>query len=289
MNTILVPTNFSKCADNAVKYAILLEEKSKSRLIFFHSTFLSIPTQSQTAIYLQTVEAEKKNKTKILEKNINNVYKSLSKKRNQDNSSLVVKFSSNFVIDIIEMLKNKDIDLLVMGTKGATGLKEMLIGSNTARVIERAKCPVIAVPDGVSFNDIRQITFATDYHESDIDALKKLIEIAKPFSAKINIIHACDEELTPETEEMGMRMFRNIVLKKVKYNHFSFRIIFGNYLEKILQNHIKEDSPDLLAMSTQKRTFFENFFETSFTQKMAYHTSIPVLAFHHKKESEVFI
>ena len=289
MNTILVPTDFSKCADNALKYAILLEEKNKSRLIFFHCTFIPIPTQSQTEVYLQIVEAEKKNKTKILTENINKVYGSLSKKWNENNSSLIVKFGSDLVADILEILKNKEIDLVIMGTKGASGLKEILMGSNTAKVIERAKCPVIAVPESASLNEIRQITFATDYHESDIEALKKLVEIAKPFNAQISVIHVCDDDLTFDTEEMGINIFKNIVLKKIKYKHISFRIIFGNYLEEVLQNHIKEESPDMLAMSIQDRNFFEFILEPSSTKKMAYHTRIPLLAFHHKKESEIFI
>lgn len=289
MNTILVPTDFSKCANNAVKYAILLAEKNSHRLIFFHSAFLPIPTLSQTSVYLKAVDAEKKNKIKILEENINKIYKSLSKKRDEKETSLKVMFNSNIVEDIMEIQQSEGVDLIIMGTKGASGLKEVFMGSNTTKVIEKAKCPVIAVPEDASFEGIRQITFATDYHKSDIDALKKLIEIAKPFNAQINVIHVCDEELTHYAEEAGIERFKFLALKKIKYDKISFEVVFGKYLEKVLRNHIQKQSSDLLAMSTQERNPIEKILETSSTKTMAYHTSIPLLAFHHKKESEVFI
>jgi nucleotide-binding universal stress UspA family protein len=289
MKTILVPADFSKCSDNAIKYAIHLAEKNNSRLIFFHSTFTPILTQSQTTVYLSTVEAEKKNKTKILADHVSKIYKSLSKKWDEKKSGILVKFSANAVEDILEIVRKKDIDLVIMGTTGASGLKEVFMGSNTSKVIEKAECPVIAVPKGSSFKGIRQITFATDYHKSDIDVLKKLVEIAKPFNAHINVIHASDEDLTHYAEEIGIESFKNLVLKKVKYNNMSFHVKFGKYLEKILENYIKKESSDLIAMSTEERNPLEKILESSATKKMAYHTSIPLLAFHHKKESVVFI
>lgn len=289
MNTILVPTDFSKCANNAAKYAILLAEKYKSRLIFFHSAFQPIITQSLTEVYLQAVETEKKIKTKTLADNIGIIYNELSKKMDENKSRFIVMFNANVVEDIIEMIKNENIDLVIMGTKGAGGLKEIFIGSNTAKVIERAKCPVIAVPEDASFIEIRNITYATDYHESDIEALKKLVEIAKPFNAKINIVHAADEEFTPQFEEFEINKFKNIVRNNIKYSKISFGVEYGKYLEDILQDHIKEEAPDLLAMSTQDRNLMGKILGTSLTKRMAYHTNVPLLAFHHKKESLVFI
>jgi nucleotide-binding universal stress UspA family protein len=282
MNTILAPTDLSKCADNAVRYAIRFAEKNKSHLIFFHSTFLHIPTRSSTKLYLKTVEAEKENKAKLLSDNIDRIYKGLSKKRNDKTSSLIVKYSPEAVTDIMQMLKKKSIDLVIMGTKGASGVKEVLIGSNTAKVISEAKVPIIAVPEKAEFTSIGKITYATDYHASDISALKKLIAFISPFKPPINVLHAANEELTPYTEMALLNQFKYKAKKNLKYPRLSFAVKYGKQVEKVLQEHIREEKPDLIAMSTKDRNLLEKLFGTSSTQKMAYHSQIPLLAFHHK-------
>jgi len=165
----------------------------------------------------------------------------------------------------------------------------VLMGSNTASVIEKATCPVIAVPESASFDGVKKITYATDYRESDIDALKKLIEIAKPFNARITILHASDEEFSRYSEETYLNDFKNKVKKKIRYDKISYKLIYGKYLPKALGEEIATSAPDLLAMSTQHRNAVEKFFGTSITKKMAFHSKIPLMAFHHKKESVVFI
>jgi len=92
---------------------------------------------------------------------------------------------------ILETIDKKKPDLVVMGTTGASGLKEMIIGSNTSTIVEKAKCPVIAVPEKKIFSAIKSITYATNYNLTDIYALEKLVEIAKLFHAKITLLHVC--------------------------------------------------------------------------------------------------
>lgn len=282
MKTILVPTDLSKCADNAVRYAIRFAEKNKGHLIFFHSTFQFIPTRSPNKLYLKSVEAEKQKKAKLLSANIGKIYKSLSKKRSNKTSSLIVKYSPEAVTDIMRVLNKRSIDFVIMGTKGASGVREVLMGSNTAKVIAEAKIPVIAVPDKAEFNGIEKITYATNYHASDISALNKLIAFIKPFKPKINILHVANEELTNNTEMTLLDMFRSKVEKSLKYSELSFALEYGSQLEKVLQEHIREEKPNLIAMSTQRRTLFGKLFGTRITQKMVYHNTIPLLAFHHK-------
>lgn len=289
MKTILVPTDLSKCADNATKYAIRYAERNKSHLIFFHSTFQLIPTRSSARLYIRTVEAERKNKEALLTAHIDKIYKSLSIERNAKNTSLVVKFNPDPVEDIMAMLKKKSIYLVIMGTKGASGIKEVLMGSNTAKVIAQAKVPVIAVPDKAEFRGMEKITYATDYHVSDIGVLKKLTELIKPFNPEIIILHAANEELTRDTEKDLLGKFKIEVSRKLRNVRFSYYVEFGKQLEKVLQEHIKDERPDMIAMSTQRRNLLERLFSKSTTQKMAYHSTIPLLAFHHKQGSVMFI
>jgi nucleotide-binding universal stress UspA family protein len=188
----------------------------------------------------------------------------------------------DFIIDFIEKKKP---DIVIMGTQGASGIKEMFMGSNAAKVIEKAKCPVIVIPEKTKFKAIKKITYATDYKQSDMNALKKIVEIGELFGAKITLLHVYNDELTFETEELLMDKFKAKIEKKMTYDKFIFKLIFGINFIKILEEYIKIDNPDLIATSTKYRNLFDKIFMSSSTKKIACHTKIPLMAFHYKKES----
>ncbi len=190
---------------------------------------------------------------------------------------------------IIETIKEKKTDFIVMGTKGASGIKEILMGSNTASIIEKANCPVIAIPEGAKFKGIKKITYATDYRESDVPALKNLIEIAKPFNAEILVLHASDDEFTHFSEEVFMNEFMNKIQKKINYKKLVYKLVYGKHLTKVLDKHIEQNSPDLIAMSTRHRNMFDKIFGTSITKKMAYHTKMPLIVFHYKQALAMYL
>ena len=284
MNTILVPIDFSKNSNNALNYAIEIAKNGNSKIVLLHAFHIIIGT-------IENVGQTTRNIQDVMKKQTDKKLKDLcfeiikSKKMNCEFISKV-----DLAVDaILETIDDIKADLVVMGTKGASGIKEVLIGSNTATVIEKAKCPVIAVPEGAKFDGIKKITYATDYHESDIDALKNLVEIAKPFNAQISTLHASDEEFTPYNEKVYLNTFKNKVQKKIKYKKISYKLAYGKYLGKVLDEHIKKESPDLLVMSTRHRNMFDKIFGSSVTKRMAYHTKIPLLVFHHKQDATIFI
>ena len=282
MKTILVPVDFSKNSLNAVEYAAAIAKKEKAKMILLHAYHFSPPTSDVPlpGDVVHSLRAEATKKLNALCVEITQIKKI--------KCEYLVKY--DFAVNsILEMSKEKKADLIVMGTKGASGIKEIFLGSNTAKVIENTKIPVIAVPEKAAFSAIKKITYATDYHASDFAVLKKVALLAKSFRAKINVIHAANEELTPETEDMLLDRFKSKAKKKVPYPKISYGIRYGTHLEKILQEHVSKEKPDLIAMSTQRRNLLEKFFGTSATQKMAYHSSIPLLTFHHKQASAVFI
>ncbi|TAL63285.1 MAG: universal stress protein [Bacteroidetes bacterium] len=284
MRTILVPTDFSKNAKNALDYAASVAKKENSKLILLHAFHIFYPSSE---IPVAMVVEEVSGTQKKAEEELNKLCLEIKK-----NKKLKCDFicREGLAVDILlEVSRKIRPDLIIMGTKGASGIREVILGSNTAKVIEKAICPVIAVPAGASFKGIRNIVFSTDYHESDVNALKKTTGIAKIFGSRINILHASDREFTQEVEEGLMRQFMKTVSKKIKYSKISSLVKYGELPENILQDYIKKKKPDLIAMSTQRRSLLEKLFGTSITKKMAYHTNVPLLAFHHKHESVVFI
>ena len=284
MKTILVPTDFSKNAENAINFSVAFAKKENAMLILLHAYHITYPVSD----FPGEIIAEEISETK---KAAEEKLKKLCLEIMQTKKVICERVcKEGFAAEVIlEASAKMHPDFIVMGTKGASGIKEVLLGSNTAKVIEQAQHPVIAVPDGALFHGIKKITYATNYYVSDIDAIKTLCEIAEPFKAVINIIHISDEEYIPEGERELLKQFVSKVSKKVDYNNFSFQLISGKDVEKELNNYLKNDSTDLLSMSTLHRNLLEKFFGKSITKKLAYHTNVPLLAFHHKKESVVFI
>ena len=284
MKSILVPTDFSKNANNALDYAIELAKKEKAKIILLHAfnvTYIYPDMPMQYTIDL--TESARKDADKKLQLLFLKVTKS-------GKIACEIINKQAIVVDLIlEVAEKKKPDMIIMGTKGASGIKEVLMGSNTAKVIEKAKCPVMAIPEKTTFKTIKKITYATDYQSSDINAIKKIVDIGGLFRAKITLLHVCSDELTFETEEELMDKFKAKIQKKIAYDKFVFKLIYGKKFVQVLEEFIKEESPDLLAMSTQYRDLFDKFFKSSFTKKIAYHIKIPLLAFHYKNESVVFV
>ena len=127
MQTILVPTDFSNCSADAIKYAILFAEKSGQNLVFFNSTFLLIPTGSSAKSYLNTIKLEKKAKLNTLIEFIEKIYHSLKIKRNVNNTKFIVKFGNSVVENITETINEQFIDLIIIGTHGATGFRKFFL------------------------------------------------------------------------------------------------------------------------------------------------------------------
>lgn len=280
--TILVPTDFSKNSLNAVEYASAIAKKEKAKIILLNA-YHYIPPSSDIPLPSDIIHSMHIDSLEKLSALCSEIVKS---------KKIKCEFLSKFdlaVNAIIETSKEKKSDLIIMGTKGASGIREVLMGSNTASVIEKSKCPLIAVPEKAGYTGINNIMYASDYHESDIDALKKLVELARFFKSRIIVLHASDEEFNRFSEEEYLKIFKNRVQRKIRYNRISYKLAFGKLLKKVLQKEIEESNPDLIAMSTRHRNLFEKLFGTSVTRKMAFHSEIPLMAFHHKKESVVFV
>lgn len=281
---ILVPTDFSKGAEHALEYAIALARKEKASIIMlhaFHPTYM--PPDS--------VSVKIKDKEAVAEKRSKDILTALSSGIvKTKNIKCEIMSRPGLAVDVIlEAIKEKKPQMVIMGTKGATGMKEVIVGSNTAKILEYARCPVIAVPENSAFKGINKITYATDYLGSDVTALKKLVEIAKPFQAEINVLHVSDEEFTQDTDKELLNKFKVLALKKLNYNKVRFQLEYGSNIEKALQEHLKQEQPDILAMSTHYRGIIDKIFGKSVAKKMAYHSQVPVLVFHHKHQSVTFI
>ncbi len=276
MKSILVPVDFSKNANAALVYAIELAKKENAKLILLHAYHVNAANSSASYGLLGN-EMEKERKHS--ESQLTNLGTKIAKAGKIKHESIN---RQGLAVDVVlEVALEKAVDLIVMGTKGANGIVESIMGSNTARVIEKAKCPVIAVPEMLIYKEIKKITYATNYQNCDLAAIEKLIEIAKPFQAQINLLHIASSESIEEKELM--KKFMAHVNEKISYSNLSFQLLTGDNVTKKMEEYLKDDNCDLIAMSTHHRDLMDKLFGKSITKEMAFHTQVPLLAFHHNK------
>jgi len=157
-------------------------------------------------------------------------------------------------------------------------VKEFLIGSTTKKLIKKAPCPILAIPENAVLNGINTIIYATDFEDEDISAIDKLTEIAEIFNASIKIVH-----ISPKNDVEGqqeMEWFKEILKETVTYDKLEFDLLFSDELYPLLKLYIDEVEADLIAMlEREKKGLLKNVFHKDLVTKMEATSSIPFISF----------
>jgi nucleotide-binding universal stress UspA family protein len=282
MKTIIVPIDFSENADTALGYAVEFAKKESALLIVLHAYSVNYPSAEVSYSVMEEIRANAKREAE--EQLKNNCLKNI---KAGDISFTSIAVEGGAVSVVLETAKEKKADLIIMGTKGAGNVLNQIFGSTAAKVIEKASCPVIAIPSNIVYKPIEKITYATDYLNSDLSNLENIVEFAKPFAAQVNILHIANEGQSPEDDKAMMKSFMEKVNNKISYNNTSFQILNGDNIEQVLEDYLESNSADILAMSAHHRDFFDKILGKSITKHMAYYSTIPLMVFHYNKESAI--
>ncbi|MGQ0828006.1 MAG: universal stress protein [Bacteroidota bacterium] len=274
MKTILIPTDFSETAKNAADYAIEFAKHINALVVLLHVFHIPIATTEAPVIIPSYDDLEKDNlfNLKEFEQELRGKHGLIAP------IECIVK--PGFIIDEIrETIKEKNIDLVVMGITGVNKLAELLIGSNTIGVIKGVKCPTLIIPKNAKFKPIKTIAFACDFEEvKDESALKKMKTFVKELGARLlilNVVDPVEEKVTTEKAVSGVRlvnMFDDI-------NH-SLHFPEDDDPVHAINEFIELHNVDLLVMVPHKHNIFSRIFREGTTKKMAFHTHIPLLAIH---------
>ena len=183
---ILVPTDYSEESMPALEYALSISEKFSATIYILHSYQLPVYPQEMpsepSGIELQGVEDE-------AEAKMNDLIKGLQAKHEKATIISLVNYGEvETMID--ELVEEKNIDLLILSSKGGNAAKALLFGSICADSIGKVKCPIIIVPKGFKVSDTKNIAYAANWvEEDDIKGIKNLLPWAKAFDAKITVVH----------------------------------------------------------------------------------------------------
>ena len=276
IKNILFPTDFSEASRNALKYAVDMAEHVGARVLMLH-VYHEIPVAEGVAPagFLQKLSSQKEERALAhFHQYENEIYSSLS-----ENVELVPMIESGRAFEtILSVAEREAVDMIVMGTKGAASMAHKIFGSLTTRVIEASECPVLAVPEGVSFQPIRHILYASNFEEADFVVLDQLLDYADLFGATLSCAHvyAGEEYWNQLDRSFFERLYQlesqNEQLKFYTFNHRD--VVHG------LHRFICANKVDMLAMLTHRREAIHQVLEESLTREMTLHTDVPLLAFH---------
>lgn len=275
MKKILFPTDFSDVSNNAFIYALKLADSINAAIITMHVYQLPQANYINVAEYLHEIY----DVTEL--SNFEN-YKDevpILRRIAEENNLEHVKIShalilGNLIHEIQKITQQEHIDFVVMGTKGATGLKETFLGTVATKVMNDVKAVILAIPERCKYQPIKKILFITQYKPEDINSFMKVMAFANIFQSHTD----CLRVVSPNHDDKhdNMKDWNTLIEK----HDITFHTIKGDDVEGIILNFIELHKTNMIAMHVYRRNFFEKLFQTSLSKKLAFHIDIPILAIH---------
>lgn len=275
MKKIVLPTDFSENAKNAIEYAIAMFSYDNVEYILLN--VYSEP-HSSTDMLVSVKDLLEKTSRKSLKEE----YEYFNNKFSQNLLNMRQHSECGELSDVINnLVETENIDFVVMGTKGATGLQKILVGSNTHDVVNKAKCPVLAIPEKIKYTPPYRIAFATDYEELENKyVLHPLAELANQYRSKlmiVNIYNIGENIINVEQAAEGIQL--HYMLKNIPHQFFG---ISHKNIATGIDQFVHKHKVDLLAMIARQHNFFNRLFHDSTTKQLAMLTDIPLLVLHEK-------
>jgi nucleotide-binding universal stress UspA family protein len=275
MKKIIVPIDFSEHSEYALKTAAKLAKKHDAQLLALHMLEMSDimlsasdGLQNQKAVFF----------LQLAEKKFNDF---LKKDYLEDvKVTPIIKHFKVFSEVNDAALKN-DADLIVMGSHGTSGLKELFVGSNTERVVRNADIPVLVVKNNVMNVNFDVVTFACDFSEENVKSYLKAVNLFEKMNSKVYMVYV---NLPNDKFKSSLEIEKRVVnfftkadgnLKKMKDVHY----VSDYSVEEGVLTFSNKIGADLIAVPTHGRKGLSHFFEGSVGEDVANHSTLPVITF----------
>lgn len=257
IENILVPTDFSRCAQNAFSFAAIIAKKFDARIFLMH-------TESSTYSYT-----------------------SLDRLTKQIDNEDITDLDIRTVIEmgdpgssIIKQIDDTSADLVIMGSKGRSGAR-VLFGSTSLKVISDSPIPVMTIPENSTFEDFKQIVFATDYHTGDLSTLKEIIKWAQKFNSKLHVLHVSQKE--ENNPNISFHGFKAMVNEQINYEKLIFDHIIDKSFLKGFLDYLNKYKISLVVLTRYKKSFIQKIVGKDHTKQIEFYSNIPLLVLNSDK------
>ncbi|WP_187261617.1 universal stress protein [Pontibacter beigongshangensis] len=281
MKKILVPIDFSANASNALQYAASLATQTGSSLTLVHVMPVQVAGVTEAPLVV-TPDAEAE---ALYTARLHEVARQLEEEHRHTFKVNAVCTTGLFLDKLIRLIRTEKIDLVVMGTAGASTFLDKLLGTNTLSLIRNAPCPVLAIPAQVQYTGVRRVAYASDLSANDMVFLKQLHAFALPFKPEISIVHVkAKPHLKSKTDQRALQTLANHF---PEWPYTQVEVKEGDISAGIL-TFAQEHNIDILALALHERSLLEELFHTSVSRKLALKCPVPLLTLpeqDRKKES----
>ncbi|RPD98727.1 universal stress protein [Aureibaculum marinum] len=274
MKNILYATDYSKNSITALKYAYELSTKINAQLKVIHvfhypSTLVEMTTNTDDDFGVNYFKRHTAKLDQFCYDYLGTDLKNVSVEAVENKSILE---------GIISKAKELSPRLVIVGTKGQSSIKDLIMGNTTKNLIEKGLFPVMSIPSIEQLPELKTIVYATAFEEEDLHAICKLTEIALPLNATIKIVHVSSKKDYPG--DIQMEWFKEMLSEKLDYKNLEFKVITSDDVFNSLRKYANDVNADLLAMLERKKGgFLKNLLNKDTVHKMNDYGKYPLISF----------
>lgn len=286
---ILIPVDFSDYSIKACEIGINYAHAIKAEVMIMHAYFSpyfpsAIPI-GDTLTYQVNEEESVHHIMKRVQVDMDNLCTLIERKIDAGD---LPKVKYDYILreglpeeEIIAYSKEYDPTLIIMGTRGKSQKEMDLIGSVTGEIIEANRIPILAIPENIPFDDlkdVKNIAFATSFNQRDLVIFDKFMELIKPFDFHIHLFNVSTSK--DEWNEIRLSGVREYFKKQYPQANITHTVLADGDLLLAIEKFVRDKHIEVIALSTQRRNIIARMFNPSIARKMLFHTDTPLLVMH---------
>lgn len=277
MKHILIPTDFSENSWNALEYAIYFFKNEDCSFYILH-----VGELSKSEIKNNSFVFPRKTSSPVIREKLKLLFEKIADvSTNDKHHFLALQDYGNFIDIVRKTVEAKKIDLIVMGTKGASGIMETIVGSNTGDVITKVLCNVLVIPENASFITPQKIAFPTDYNlYYTYPILKTLTELLRITNANIQVFNVEQFHIPLTDQQQKNKDYLTDYLEETFPKSHSFYSVKNNDVKSSILNFVSDNQIDLLTMVAKNLNFLQQILFDTTIEKLGFHTTTPMLVLH---------
>jgi len=282
MRKVLIPTDFSDNAKNAIKYACELFKYEIIEFFIMHAyqneiyADDSLLNGESMEVLTNTISEKSKTQLEDILNYINNILP------NPKHSYNLISSNNILLNEADKIVEKENIDIIIMGTRGKSNDRKLTFGSHTLQVLKYVECPVLAIPENFKYKQPKHILFPTNFlipHKRR--ELKLLCEMSSSYRAKIDMLYVSKSDTLSKKQQENMNFIQDALCE----NKIKFKTANNKNITNAIYIHIKENNIDLLVMVNSRHSFLENILFQSTIDKMSLYLNIPFLAMQNIKRN----
>lgn len=186
-----------------------------------------------------------------------------------------------FIESIKKILADRKIDLIAMGTKGASGLREKVVGSNAGDVITKIQHNTLVIPNNVVISKPKEIAFPTNfnifYSHNILNAITEILELCE---ANLRIMHVTKKGMELNPEQEGNKTYLLEFMEETQPKGHSFHTVTNKRVKSAIQCFVESRDADMIIMVAKNLNFIQQILFDSIVEKISFHTKIPFYVIH---------